>query len=238
MRFTVICTLIALCSGCGSAILRDDFDADALNQPPAESPPGDPVGDLVYLSSPSSGSAVVVSAPAGLSGRSLEYRNVNVPTYNRYLGFVGKEITPSSVEYWAAWVGIPQLSNAASALDVWIGNSHFLALGGIRFNNGQIFRQAAGSSYVPIGTYTPGQRHTVIIKVDKAAQTYVISVFGGQSVSTGTQTVLNPGALSTLRPSVYFWFSEESSSTSKYVIDDITITEACPESGDSVGACT
>lgn len=237
MRMIVVCALTVLCSACGSAILRDDFDADPLNQPPAESPPGNPVGDLVYLSSPSSGSAVVVPAPSTLSGRSLEYRNVAVAGFSRFLGFIGREITPSSVEYWAAWNGIPDLSSDASALDIWIGTSHFLAIGGIRLKDGTVLRRTGPETYVPIGSYTPGRRHTVVIKVDKTAETYLISVIGNQTASTGTQPVLNTGALGTLRPSVYFLYSDDASSDSKYVIDDMIITEACPEPGERAGAC-
>jgi hypothetical protein len=75
MRFIVTIGVALLCSACGSAILRDNFDTDPLNAAPVASPPGDPVGDLVYLSGPTSGSAVVVTVPSSLSGRSLSYRN-------------------------------------------------------------------------------------------------------------------------------------------------------------------
>ena len=227
-----------LLAGCGSPILRANFDTSAPGTHPPPELPGDPVGDSFYLSTPTSGSAVVVAAPAGLSGRSLSYRHAGAESYMRYMGFGGKEVDAASQQFWALWNGIPNLTQNVP-LDVWIGNGHFQSFGQIRFLNGQVLvsNDLTGSSYTPIGSFTNGRKHTVLMKVDKPSATYSISVLGdGPSFNTGNRAVLTPGALNTTRPYVYFWFGSEGTSASNYTLDNMLMTEACPTE-EGLGAC-
>ena len=231
--------LAAVTMGCGSPILRANFESDALGSVPAPELPGDPVGDTFYLSSPTSGSVVVVAAPAGLTGRSLNYRH-NVPTsYSRFVGFMGKETSPSVQQFWAIWNGVPQLTDQVP-LDIWIGDGHFQSFGAIRLQGGQVLvaNDTTGRNFSPIGAYTPGRMHTVLMKVDKPSSSYVISVLGGPtSVTTGTRPVLTPSALTATRPVVYFWYPSDGTSTSTYTIDNMLMTEACPTDRGEVGSC-
>jgi len=225
-------------TGCGSPILRANFDTSTLGTHPAPELPGDPVGDSFYLSSPSSGSAVVVAAPSGLSGRSLSYRHSAPMAYNRYMGFGGKEVNANARQYWARWNAMPQLTSNVP-LDVWMGNGHFQSFGQIRFLNNQVFVAADrnGTSFEPIGSFTSGRVHTVVMKVDKPSATYSITVLGdGPALSTGNRPVLTPEALNTTRPFVYFWFGSEGTSASTYTLDNMLITEACPRDT-GLGAC-
>lgn len=225
-------------AGCGTPILRANFDTNTLGTHPGPELPGDPVGDSLYLSDPTSGSAVVVAAPSGLSGRSLSYRHSAPMAYSRFLGFGGKEVSASAQQYWAVWNAIPQLTPNVP-LDVWMGNGHFESLGAIRFLDGQVLvsTDARGSNFTQVGTFTNGRVHTVVIKVDKPSATYRISVLGGAaSVNTGTRPVLTPAALGTTRPYVYLWFGGEGVSSSTYTVDNVLITEACPTDR-GVGAC-
>lgn len=227
-----------LLTGCGSPILRANFDTSPLGTFPAPELPGDPVGDSFYLSSPSSGSAVVVAAPSGLSGRSLSYRHSSPQSYNRYMGFGGKEVDANARQYWALWNGIPNLTPNVP-LDVWIGNGHFQSFGQIRFLNNQVLvaTNASGTTFAPIGSFTNGRVHTVVMKVDKPSGTYSISVLGdGPSFDTGNRPVQTPEALSTTRPYVYFWFGSDGTSASSYTLDNMLITEACPTDR-GLGAC-
>lgn len=227
-----------LLTGCGSPILRANFDTSALGTHPAPELPGDPVGDSFYLSTPTSGAAVVVAAPADLSGRSLSYRHAGGASYNRYMGFGGKEVDASARQYWALWNGIPNLTPNV-ALDVWIGNGHFESFGLIRFVNNQVLlsNDRNNSSFTSIGSFNSGRMHTVLMKVDKPSATYSIWVLGdGPAISTGNRPVLTPGALDTTRPYVYFWFGSEGTSTSHYTLDNMLMTEACPRDR-GLGAC-
>lgn len=226
-----------LLTGCGTPILRANFDTNTLGTHPPPELPGDPVGDSFYLSSPSSGSAVVVTAPAGLSGRSLRYQHTAPQSYNRFLGFGGKEVSASSLQYWAVWSAIPQLTPNVP-LDVWMGNGHFESFGTIRFLNNQVLVATDNrGGFAPVGSFTNGRVHTVVVKVDKPSGTYRISVLGGEApVNTGTRPVLTPAALSTTRPYVYLWFGSDGVSASTYTVDNVLITEACPTDR-GVGAC-
>lgn len=228
----------AMLAGCGTPILRANFDTSTLGTHPAPELPGDPVGDSFYLSDPSSGSAVVVAAPAGLSGRSLRYRHTAPFSYSRFMGFGGREVSAASQQYWAIWNAVPQLA-ANVPLDVWIGDGHFGVMGSIRFLNNQVLvsTDANGTSYSQIGTFTNGRTHTVVMKVDKPSSTYRISVLGdGPAAGTGTRPVLTPSTLSTTRPYVYVWFGSDGTSSSTYTLDNMLITEACPTDR-GVGVC-
>lgn len=238
MRSGAVAALGALLlTGCGTPILRANFDTNTLGTHPPPELPGDPVGDSFYLSSPSSGSAVVVAAPAGLSGRSLRYQHTAPQSYSRFLGLGGKEVSASSLQYWAVWSAIPQLTPNVP-LDVWMGNGHFESFGTIRLLNNQVLVATDNrGGFTPVGNFTNGRVHTVVVKVDKPSGTYRISVLGGDApVNTGTRPVLTPAALSTTRPYVYLWFGSDGVSASTYTVDNVLITEACPTDR-GVGAC-
>lgn len=227
-----------LLTGCGTPILRANFDTSTLGTFPAPELPGDPVGDSFYLSTPTSGAAVVVAAPAGLSGRSLSYRHAGAMPFNRYMGFGGKEVDANARQYWALWNGIPNVTPNVP-LDVWIGNGHFQSFGQIRFLNNQVLvaNDRNGTNFSPIGSFTSGRVHTVVMKVDKPSATYSISVLGdGPAMNTGNRPVLTPEALNTTRPYVYFWFGSDGTSPSSYTLDNMLMTEACPRDR-GLGAC-
>jgi len=224
-------------TSCGSPILRANFESDAVGTTPGPDIPGDPVGDYFYLSSPTSGSARVIAAPAGLSGKSLSYRHAVPESYNRYMGFMGRETSSSSQQFWAVWNAYPHLADNVP-LDVWIGNSHLDPICKLRYLNGQVFVENGVENYTPIGTYRNDQTHGVVIKVDKLSSTYQISVHSSRpAASTGVRPALDPSVLTRLvRPTVYFWFPSEGTSGSTYAIDDMLMTEACPTDR-GVGVC-
>jgi len=243
-RVTIVVLFAALMSACGSTLFRSNFDADTVGVRPPETPVGDPVGDYFYMSAPTDvASPAIVVTDAAFPGRALRYRNNDVADWYRYIGFMSKEITPASENYWAIWRGRPDLPNAASALDIWFGNSHFLPMAALRLDNGQVRVQTSGSpaTYETIGSYESGRLHTVLMRVNKLTSHYSISIFSsGGSVNTGSRPVLNASALATLRPTVYMLFSESVFSAGSYTLDDIRITESCPVNGSDLitqGTC-
>jgi len=229
-RHIAMILLMAILSGCGSRLFHDNFDADTVGAAPNLSPPGDPVGDLIYLSGRRSPAVVVTDSD--FTGRSLRYRNSDMDVIERYVGFMSKEIDASSVQYWAAWNGRPNLPNNSSALDIWFGNSHFLPMLVLRFDNGQILLQTgsgATPTYDRIGSFTSGEFHTVIMRVNKDRGTYAVSIASsGPAATSGERAVLNRDALTTLRPTVYMLYSEDVHSSGSYTMDNVLITESCP----------
>jgi hypothetical protein len=123
----------------------------------------------------------------------------------------------------ARWDGRVDLDSNGSALDIWLGNQHFLPLAGMRFANGQVLLQTSNTpTFETIGSYNESQNHTVAVTIDKPAQKYSIVMLPG-SVLSGWRTVLFPEALNTDRPTLYFHFSENKSSPAKYVVDRVRI---------------
>jgi hypothetical protein len=213
-------------SGCATGpLFRANFDADAVGAQPNTSPPGAPVGDFIYLSDPTGtpGQVTVVNSSA-LSSKSLQYSNIDIPVYYRYVGFMAtEEVLGAQQKFRAMWNGRLDLANNSSALDIWLGDGHFSSLAAIRFKNGQVLLRTSDTpTYETIGSYSESQNHVVTITIDKATQKYSIVMIPG-SVLSGWKPVLHTAALSTDRPTIYFHFSENASSSGKYVVDNVLI---------------
>jgi hypothetical protein len=215
---------VIMFSGCASGTLfHDDFDADAAGGPPNSSPAGPPTGDLIYIADSSNPQQLVVVNSSALNSRALQYSNVNLPPPNRFVGFMSKEeALPANQKFRAIWVGRIDLTSSGSALDIWLGDSHFKAIAALRFDNGEVFVRTSSNpeAYESIGTYSESANETVIISVNKGTQQYSAIVGGDAS---GWRPVLDASALTTDRPTLYFWFSEPVSSSAKYVVDNVAI---------------
>jgi hypothetical protein len=213
-------------SGCASGtLLSAKFDADSVGSAPNKSLPGSPAGDEIYLADPSNASNQVRVVNSGaLASKSLRYSNVNMPVNSRYVGFLSKQTAlPANQKFRAIWVARPNLDGSGSALDVWLGDSHFKSLAALRLDAGQVLlRTSNAPQYESIGSFSETENHTVIITVDKQTQQYSIVMMPG-SVLSGWRPVLNADALNTERPTLYLHFGENASSSRNYVIDNIAI---------------
>lgn len=220
--FLAVLALGACASG---TLFRANFDADALGSLPDTTPPGVPTGDVIYVSDPTNALAqLVVVNSVALASKSVRYSNVNVPVYSRFVGFMSKEeLLPANQKFRAIWVGRADLSPSGSPLDIWLGDSHFKALAAMRLQNGQVrLRTSNAPQYENIGTYSESENHTVFITIDKGTQQYsIVMVPGG--VLSGWRPVLDPSALGTKRPTLYFHFGEAASSSAKYEADNVVI---------------
>ena len=232
------CVLILALSitGCGSSkIFYANFESDVVGNRPAENPPGNPTGDLIWLSTSTMNGIATVVNSGELPGKTLRYANVNVPTYNRYVGFFASEVElGASAKIYAYWNGYIMDGVNGSGLEIWLGNSHFMALGLIRFKDGKVYYQSgpgSPSAYVEAGTYVPNRSHFILITVDKATSRYTVGIIqsgGGTNINIGPRAVLNAEALDTARPTLYMMYNEESHGTGKYFIDNVTISEKSP----------
>lgn len=221
----LVLTMLALASCASGTLFRANFDADTPGALPDTTPPGAPTGDTIYVSDPTNTLAQLVVVNSGaLASKSVRYSNVNVPVPSRLVGFISKEeALPAGQKFRAIWVGRADLSASGSPLDIWFGDSHFKALAAMRLHNGQVqLRTSNAPQYENIGTYSESENHTVIITVDKGAQQYSI-VMTPNSVLSGWRPVLDPSALATNRPTLYFHFGEAASSSARYEADNIVI---------------
>jgi hypothetical protein len=223
--------------GCGSTrIFYDNFEADPIGGLPLESPVGAPVGDLVYMSGGSTRGIATVVNTGELPSKILRYSNINVPGYSRYLGFIGSEIEPGTrPTLYAYWNGYIVDDQNGSGLNVWLGTAHFLSLASVRFKDGKVlYEDGSGTSpvYIEAGTYRPNRSHFVLITVDQENRQYTIFVTpggNGQNITIGPKPILNPEALGTGRPSLYFLYNEEKNGSGKYLIDNVTISTKPPD---------
>lgn len=237
-RVLAALAVAVLVGGCGStAIFHATFESDTAGAQPSTSPPEAPAGDSIYVSDVSGAGAsqlAVVDSPALGGARSLRYANVDVPTYSRFVGFQGTEVAADpGADLFAFWIG--RLQGTGSPLRIWLGDGSFRALAELSLANGTISRPVSGGPnpiFAPIGTYVEGGQHFVLLSVDAAARTWTVSVTqrGAPTVSSGPNPVLEATALGATRPTLYLWFSEETSGTATYVIDDIGINRRPPES--------
>jgi len=229
-------SLASIMTVCGSTkIFFANFEADTVGGLPAENPAGAPSGDLIWLATSTMNGIATVVNSGELPGKTMRYANVDVPIYNRYVGFFGSEITLGpSAKLYAYWNGYIVNDVNGSGLEIWLGNSHFMAMALIRFKDGKVYYQSgpgSPSSYVEAGTYVPNRSHFILITVDKATSQYTVGILqsgGGTSINIGPRAVLNPGALSTSRPALYMLYGEENSGNGRYFIDNVTISEKEP----------
>jgi hypothetical protein len=227
---------LALLAGCGTTrIFYASFESDTVGSLPAENPPGPPDGDLIWTSVGNMPAALSVVGSGELATKSLRYANINIPAYQRFVGFFSRPVSLAPDKtFYAYWSGRIYDDPAGSPLHVYLGNAHFLPMALLEFHNGTVRVQTSGGSspqFETIGTYTSGVQHFVVITVDKAARTYRVSILQRPvSISTGPRPVLNDSALGTNRPTLYLFYSQDGASGSgRYFVDDVTLSEREPE---------
>jgi len=230
----LVVMLLGLLCSC-SKLFYANFDTDTVGNLPANSPPGAPSGDLIWssVSIPADG-LKVVSNPA-FSSRALEYRNVNTPLYQRYVGFFSKEGNiADNANIYAYWSGVLDLPSSGSGLRVWLGDGHFKPMAELRFKGSKISVRTSSfgeeEAFEQIGTYSPERSHFVLIAVNKADGTFRISFLqNGNNSNIGPLPVLSNAAMATSRPTLYMYYDEAGGSTGNYVFDEVTISKRIPD---------
>lgn len=223
-----------LVSACGStSIFYATFEADTIESPPSENPPEDPPGDLIWTTAGPGylNHTLSVVNDTKLSSKSLKYANINAPDFNRFVGFVSKEVSLDfGKTFYAYWSGHINLDNTSTGLHIWLGDAHLKAIAALEFKDGTVRLQTSEGetpTYEAVGTYANDEIHFVIMQVGKSCRCYKISIFqsGGGAIDTGIQRVLNQDALNTQRPTLYLLYFENTSGPGAYVFDNVTISE-------------
>ncbi|MGC1507384.1 hypothetical protein [Ketobacter sp.] len=225
---------ITILTGCdNTTIFNDDFSADAVGSAPSESPAGAPAGDQVYMSDVDQLSWQVVNNNFfdAAGSNSLQYSNIAVALWQRYLGMISENTNiPSNGRLLAIASGRPSLSASGSGLDIWFGDGHFGTMCGLRFKNGVLYKKTGNTSHQTIGSYTNNVNHVLIFNVDKATDICTISVIAqGVTTDSGPINMWAPAVSDTTRPSLYYNYYQDVSSTSKYFVDSVSISYGVPE---------
>lgn len=227
---------VLLISGCGSVLFYDDFENGSVGDQPNMIPPGEPVGDMIYMSTTTGSSLRLIAGPSSggsaAGGQWVSYRKSESDPTLRFVGFMSKEITAGERAFTATWSGRASLSDADGPLDVYLGSAHFGRICGFRVEGGRVLWDEDGN-YSDVGAFPNGGVHSVVWTVDRNAQTCVLAINGGgASVSTGARAVTGTGLtfLTAARPTLWLQFSEGGIGSSTYALNDVRISETDPES--------
>lgn len=226
LRSTVAVAIGLVLTGCAtSTIFRADFDTDEIDALPDPSPPGAPDGDMIWSTAGGSTTMFSVVNDPVLGSRSARF--VNAGPSVRYVGYLPVAASSGADRIYAYWTGV--IGSANAPLDVWLGDTHFAPIGGLRFENGDV-RVRTSSGYDTIGDYQSGMSHVVILTFDRVAGTFSVSfIQGSHSAARNDMPLLNASAGSTTRPSLYMAYLGSGSSSGQYTADEIVISEREPE---------
>ena len=183
-RITAAISLAALALSACTARFIDDFEADTAGAPPLVAPAGAP-NDQVFILDGTG--AIRVSNSAPIAG--AQSLNIGGPGSSGAgapnLFMYAEPLSDPSQRVYAHWTG--RMSDGAGArIFFWTG--HFSTMVAIVLENGQII--VDGNQ---VGTYTPGQEHTIFVNADPATDQYQVTATG--AVSAGINaigTVDNP----------------------------------------------
>ena len=231
IRWINFCVIAATFAGCTAqrcdTILDANFDTDTPNTSPNLSLPGNPTDDLLWYSR-ESGSELLVT-----SDHQLNYK-YKQEFYPQYLGFYPKPVEINRPIYYY-WVGTPHITD--QPLDIYFGDGHFEAFGGIKFNldgKVQIKGSASDNDYVDLGSFQNDQKHNVFIKYDPTARTYRVKISGGTTVDSGERPLLRNIQPGLNYPTIYFVYPNSGNgtttvaSTTAYKIDLMLISKEQP----------
>lgn len=209
--------LLVLSAGCGTTVLRSNFNADAAGAPPAGA---QSIGTVI--SEPGSGSVTVVAAPPGVANPSKWVR-INHPVApapetslraNATQSGPGKYVLINSL-FMPAGAGV-----ATVQFETFNGSASFLHLdfmpqGDVRIDDDESLR---------FGTFPRNQPFvlTVTLTITNASATAHIGLLGGAS---GTKDiVLKPAVLNIAKQfgSIRFWSGFQHQTT--FFAEDIVMT--------------
>ncbi len=226
LQWTLAAALCFAHTSC-TTIFHADFDADAAGALPNANPPGIPAGDIIYSTAGGSTTMLSVVDDAVIGSRSLRFRNDG--GFAKYLGFIPVNVSPSANRIYAYWRGVVGSSNAP--LDIWLGDTHFSGIGGIRFDGGNVRVRTGSDRFETIGTYQPNVLHAVIFTFHKSAGTFSVNFYqGGASLSRSGLPIENATAGNTVRPTLYMSYYSGGASTARYFCDDVVISQREPGS--------
>lgn len=185
-RHIILAALVAVAAGGCTSRFIADFEADTAGALPDTHPAGAPDDQIFVLEG---GGDIAVSNAAPLVGsQSLRIGGPGSDGANAPNAFMyAEEINDPSQRVYASWRGRLD-PGAAARIFFWSG--HFNTIVEIVLEDGEI--RVAGDE---IGSYTPGQPHTILINANPATDQFGMSAFGGVSAGTSASgPVANPAA--------------------------------------------
>lgn len=203
-------------AGCTTRFL-DDFEADAVGAPPLTAPAGAPDDQVFILDGTGS---IRVSSTSPIQGtKSLRMRGPAMDNASAPVTFMyAEQLANPSQPVYALWSG--RLSSGASAR-VFFWTGHFSAMIRVELRNGEVRANDA-----LVGSYTPNQTHSILLRATPSGDSFGISVTGAGSGSA-TGTVLNPGDFPQGNIGLSMHLTGANADGS-YVIDSVSMSERNP----------
>lgn len=168
--FCASIVLLVMQAGC-SVLFFDDFQADTVGGTPNISPPSPPLGDMLSYTSPEN-VKIIDSSVIHSKALQLSSNNAGVP-----VSFWGIERRNGDLPLYAYWLGFVPDSGAPATTFV-LHAGHYASGVILTFKGGNIYdafnTELAGKT--PIGTYTPGTRHGVLITINIPQRTYDLNI--------------------------------------------------------------
>lgn len=236
--------MLILGAACGSSAIFDaDFDSDEGSTVDPD-PSGDPPGDRIEAPAPPR-SQVIDGSTAGLSGRALSYTSnpiVHRPTLEP-LSLISDEVSEASMRYTVQWRANYLVTGAASPLRIRVLDQSDNELLYLRFRTGVIEDRVSGlyglhigAQYyaIPGGEVNRSRAHIVTLTIDKDRGTCGVLVAGAAAGSIVDAPLVVPDGLRRIKlvfeyESLGVYFS--------YFIDDVRMTQSCPDRSGSRGRC-
>ena len=176
MKFINSSTLIlcaALLPTSCSTIFHTDFESGTPGQSPLSNPPGPPAGDSISVGSEEFFFVSAEDAIAGDLSLSIRERPPATETSGDHIIFRTSPISDETAPIYITWQG-QILDDGGMIVDSGVVGRYF---GRVVFNNGQI-----SMFDTPVGSYSIGDRHTVLISMFPDHMVYRLTVFGDASL--------------------------------------------------------
>ncbi len=227
---------LSACSA--STLFRANFDLDPVGGLPSTSPPGEPFGDEIWLATLVAGGSiphpVTVVGGGAISGRSLRYGNLDIPSLVREVRFISRELDGSRDRYWAYWVGrLDDVAPTTSPLDIHFGN-FTVGLALFRIHEGRLWVPRTSTlppQWEPVGDMPPQVEHSVIVAIDNRAGTFDLTVFQRRNpiIDVDGRPLASRSLVTQRRLQIQLRFEGDDSSPASYVVDGVGISQVEPD---------
>lgn len=226
------------CGGAPVQLFNANFDSDSAGGLPSLDPPGSPVGDSIWIAtvdvpSVSATHAVSVIREGAISGNSLSYSNIDIPSLEREVRFYSREIIDRKPRYWASWVGrLDYVSETTSPLQIHFGN-FTIGYAAIQIHASKLWvnNPSISNEWEVVGEFIPEEEHSVFTWIDDVEGTFFFTIISkrGPILNIGPKPLTSRSILSEQRLDLQLRFDGDSHSEARYVIDSILILAEEPE---------
>lgn len=163
-----------LLAGCGN-LFNSGFEADPVGGPPGPFPPGPPAGDTIDVAAPQLYTVTSTDPIAGERSLVISEGQAGLDDDPIAVTFRTVSILDAAVRpIYVTWRGRFLARSPGIQVDAGVLNGYFAR---VRFKDGLVYLFDQ-----PVGTYTVGTTHTVVISMLPKTGTVRLGAFGGMAI--------------------------------------------------------